>query len=333
MLNFERLHKHIDENNSFLLTTHINPDGDAIGSEMALYYYLKRLGKQVEVVNCNETPDNMLFLDTAKVIREFKPENDSDIFNNFDVLIAVDFNRLDRIMIMEEGFRASNSIKVCIDHHENTEEFTEHLFVDKSYASTGEIILDFIDSQKEVKVDYEIALPLYTAIMTDTGSFKYERTYPSTHLKAARLLEAGVDPKWVFRQVFDNGTVGRLRLLGRALDSLQLHYDGQLATMVISQSDLNDTGTVIADMEGFINYNLSIKGVRIGLFFYELDNGFKVSFRSVGQIPINKLASEFEGGGHFHAAGASVKGATIKDYYNKVIEAAAKYLNNGEDDK
>ncbi|MBN1299818.1 MAG: DHH family phosphoesterase [Melioribacteraceae bacterium] len=327
MLNFSGLHKIIEENKSFLITTHVNPDGDAIGSQIALYKYLNRLGKELRLINFSETPSNLQFLDPESIIENYQTSSMLNIFEQYDVLIAVDFNRLDRIIDMEDGFRKSSKIKVCIDHHEDSEQFTEFMFVDTSYGSTGEILFDLIDSYKEINIDYEIALPLYVAIMTDSGSFKYERTLPATHLKAARLLGAGVDPKETHRLVFENVKPGKIKLLGKALNSLTLYHDGRVALMKINRADLNETGTGEEDTDGFVNYALSVEDVKIALLLYELQEGLKVSFRSVGDIPVNKLAEEFGGGGHFHAAGARITDNTAEAVLPKIIELSKKYLD------
>ncbi|PKL88810.1 MAG: bifunctional oligoribonuclease/PAP phosphatase NrnA [Ignavibacteriae bacterium HGW-Ignavibacteriae-2] len=326
MISFDQIHALIQNNNSFLITTHVNPDGDAIGSELALYHYLKRIGKEAAIFNCSQTPYNLEFLDPTGIISHFDKVKNSDIFDKFDVLVLLDLNHLSRIMELEEGFRKSTKLKICIDHHDEPENFSEYMFVDINYASTGEIIFELIEAGAPVKIDYQIALPLYIAIMTDTGSFRYERTTSATHIKAAKLLDAGVDPNTAASMIHDQGSPGRMRLLGRALDSIKLYYSNQLCTMALLRKDLTETGTVEADIEGFVNYTLSIKGVRAGLLFYELENGFKVSFRSVDNVQINKLAKEFNGGGHFYAAGTRISNAKLGDYYDTIIKAAEKYL-------
>lgn len=326
MIDYKQIQSIIDNNNSFVITTHVNPDGDAIGSELALHYYLKALGKDFKVINYSDTPYNLLFLDSTKVIQKFDKLTHTDLIKSADVLFAIDFNQLDRIVEMEQAFRESKSIKVCIDHHQDAENFTENLFIDADYASTGEMIYQLIVENSRVEIDYNIALQLYAAIMTDTGSFRYERTTQKTHLIAAELLSKGIDQKWIYMEIHDRGSLGRLKLLARALSTIRLNSSGEISSMTLTKKDLIETGSTEEDIDGFVNYCLSIKGVKIALLFFELVDGFKISFRSVGDIPANKLAAEFGGGGHYHAAGARVKNKRVKNYKSEVIEAAKKFL-------
>ena len=162
--------------------------------------------------------------------------------------------------------------------------------------------------------------------MTDTGSFRFDRTTPRLHRITAELLEAGVNPQLVYREIYEQGKQSRIRLLGRALNSIKLNETGELAYMKILNIDLNETGTGEADVDGFVNYCLSIKGVKLGILFFEMDDEVKISFRSAGNIPVNKLAAEFNGGGHINASGARVENAGIDELINKVLKSAEKYL-------
>ncbi len=326
MLDFTKLKNIIDNNNSFLITSHVNPDADAIGSEIALYNVIKKLGKEAYIINHSPTPYNMAFLDRENVIRHFNEEIHDDLIYSCDVLILLDLNQLNRIRNMSKYFRQEDKVVVCIDHHEDPEDFTENLFLETSYSSTGEMIYDFIQQTKIVELDLSIAEPIYAAIMTDTGSFRFERTTPNTHKAAARLLDCGVDPKHVYMSIFDDNKFERLRLMGFAISSVKLHADGQICYMTITQKMLEESGAAENEVEGFVNFCLIVKGVKIGLLFYELKNGIKISFRSKVDIPINKLAAEFGGGGHYHAAGARIYEVEVNEYVEKVLKAAERYL-------
>lgn len=326
MYGFSQIKEIINNNNSFLISTHVNPDADAIGSELAFYLLLKRIGKEVYIINNNSTPYNLEFLDKDSVIKKYNKEVHDEIINNVDVIVVLDLNHLSRIVRMEESVRNSGKLFLCIDHHQNPENFSENMFIDDSYSSTGEIIFDFIKETKLTKLDYELALPIYTAIMTDTGSFRFERTTPALHRKTAELLEAGVNPKEVFTEVYDNGKIGKLKLLGEALVSLSTNSTGEVGYIIITQEILKKTGADEADVDGFVNYCLATKDSKIGILFFELTNGLKISFRSKTEIPVNKLAGEFGGGGHFHAAGARLFNVKLDDYVKKVVAEAEKYI-------
>jgi bifunctional oligoribonuclease and PAP phosphatase NrnA len=331
MPDFLQLKKIISENNSFLLTTHVNPDGDAIGSEIAFYFLLKKLGKKVFIINHSATPYNLLFLDTDNVIEQYSSEKHSAIFDEVDVLVALDFNRADRIVSMTEGFVKSAKLKVCIDHHQGPEDFCNYYFVDPMYSATGEIIFDFIKESGITELDTSIAKPVYAAIMTDTGSFRFERTTPWLHRIIAELLELKVNPNDVYDSIYDQSKFSKIRLLGKALDNMQLYgINKEVAYMVLYLDSFKALGAIESDTDGFVNYCLSVENVKIGLLFMELKDGFKVSLRSKGTIPVNKLAAEFGGGGHVNASGLRVAGGTLTEYLPLILKKAEEYINYKE---
>jgi len=328
MIDFPLLEKIIKENNTFLLTAHVNPDADAIGSEVALYFVLKELGKTVYIVNHSITPYNLVFLDTDKKIEKYNPALHNNLFQESDVLIALDFNRSERLVSMMDAFKASSKIKVCIDHHQDPDDFADHYFVDTEFSATGHILFDFIKKTNIVNLSYNVAYPLYAAIMTDTGSFRFERTTPEIHRIAAELIEHKVDPSEVYDKIYDQSLFSKIKLLGKALDSLTLYgVKKQIAYMVITKEMFEETGALESDTDGFVNFSLSVEDVKIGLMFIELNKGFKVSFRSKGTIPVHKLAAEFGGGGHTNAAGARIFPGRMNDFIDNILKRTEEYLN------
>lgn len=328
MINFNELKEIITANNSFLLTTHVNPDADAIGSEAAFYFILTKLGKKVRIINHSATPYNLKFLDADNVIEKYDPVVHKNVFKEADMLVALDFNRSNRMVSMTKAFNESPKLKICIDHHQDSENFADHFFVDTNYCATGHILFDFIRETKIVELTYEIAYPLYAAIMTDTGSFRFERTTPQIHTIAAELLKTGVDPGEVYDKIYDQSKFSKIRLLGKALDSMQLYGDDKkISYMKLTCRDFEQTQAVESDTDGFVNFCLSVENVMLGLLFIELKEGFKVSFRSKGEIPVNKLAAEFGGGGHINAAGARISGGEIDKQIPEILKKSEKYLN------
>lgn len=328
MVNFQKLKNIILSNNSFLITTHVNPDADAIGSEVAFYQLLKSLGKKTYIINHSETPYNLKFLDVENVIKQFNLDDHAELFNQVDVLIALDFNRSDRTVSMKKNFEYSKALKICIDHHQDPEKFVDYEFIDTEYSATGEIIFNLILETKIVPLTRQIAEPIYAAIMTDTGSFRFERTTAKLHRKVAILLETGVNPTEIYDKIYDQSKFSKIKLLGRALESIQLIADGKIAYMIITQNVFEEFGAIESDTENFVNYNLSIENVVLGLLFIELKNGFKVSFRSKGNISVNKLAAEFGGGGHTNAAGARFFEHKMTDeIINSILSKAKNYVN------
>ena len=327
-MDFQKLKKILEQNNSFLVTTHVNPDADAIGSEIALYKVLKKLGKKIFIINHSATPYYLQFLDTENIIKKFNPDTDKKYFDETDVLIGVDFNRLNRLASMEKVFSESKKIKISIDHHQDSEDFVNYYFDDDQYSATGHIIYDFITQSGIVKLDYEIAYPLYAAIMTDTGSFRFERTNAELHRVIANLLDLGVNPVEVYDKIYDQSKPGKIRLLGKALDSIKLIGENRIGYMFLTQKDFTESNASESDTDGFVNYSLSIENVVLGMLFIELKNGFKVSFRSKGKIPVDKLAAIFGGGGHKNAAGVRFHNSSMDEKMNDILKTAEKFLTN-----
>jgi phosphoesterase RecJ-like protein len=327
MIDFNQLKNILLDNNSFLITTHVNPDADAIGSEIALYNILKSKGKRVRIINHSITPYNLLFLDKDNVIESYSEEKHRDVFNASDVLAAVDFNRSNRIVRMENGFLGSGSIKICIDHHQDYEDVFDNIFVDTSYSATGQIIYDLIRKTGITKLTYELAVPIYAAIMTDTGSFRFERTTPEIHQIAAELLEAGVNPGEVYDSIFDQSKFSKIKLFGRAVNSMKLFGENnEVSYMHLTRTDFDETTAYESDTDGFVNVSLSVENVKLGILFLELREGFKVSFRSKGVIPVNLLAAEFGGGGHINAAGLRIRDGNLDQFISKILNRALDYV-------
>lgn len=328
MSDFSLLQKILTEHKTFLITTHVNPDADAIGSELAVYRILKKIGAKARIVNHSATPYNLEFMDTERVIEKFDPVSHQNIFNEVDVFILLDLNQASRIVKMESGLSNFKGLKICIDHHQNPEPFYDHFFGGSEYSATGEIIFNFIKETGIVEIDYEIAFQLYTAIMTDTGSFRFERTSARIHRIIAELLETGINPTRIYDQVFDQFNFGRIKLLGETLSTITLDETGQIALMQITKKMLENNKASEADIDGFVNYCLSIKGVKIAILIYELNDGIKISFRSKGEVRVNKLAARFNGGGHSNAAGARMFNTTIEDIKDIVVREAQNILKN-----
>lgn len=324
---FKQLENIIRNNNSFLLTTHVNPDADAVGSEMALYHLLKRMGKDAVIINHNETPDNIQFLDPENVIQKFDRVNPQQIIDEIDVIIFLDLNQITRVASMTQKLRSSSKIKVVIDHHQDADNFADLMITDTNANATGEILYNFILQSKLTQIDYEIALPIYAAIVTDTGSFRYERMNPNLHLIASELLKAGIVPHEVADKIYDQSRLSKIKLLGYALSTMVLSESGNIAYMLITTEALENSGAFESEVDGFVNYCLAIKGVKVGILFFELKDGIKVSFRSKGMIPMNKLAAEFEGGGHTNAAATRLFNVKMEDYLKKIINKAEECIS------
>jgi phosphoesterase RecJ-like protein len=313
-------------NNRFVLTTHVSPDGDGLGSEIALAEWLISRGKQVEILNYSATPPMYLFLDPHGRIKQFVEQRDSATIANADVIVVMDTNHPGRLRSMEEHVLRSKATKVCIDHHLEPAPFAEHYVIDDGATSTGEIIYRLLVRLNGRNLPGLVAQGLYCAIMTDTGSFRYPRVDPEIHRIVAHLIECGADPVQVYHYVYEQWTPGRIQLLGEALASLQTEYHGRLAHITVTQQTLKRTETTEVDTDNFTTYPMSVEGVVVGILFLEMEKGVKISFRSKGEIPINELAKEFGGNGHKNAAGARLYEEALPSVKERVIQAAVKFL-------
>lgn len=323
---FDQFRQVVDRCTKFVITTHVNPDPDAIGSEIALARFLSRQGKIVAVLNHSTTPASCAFLDPQRVITQFDPLQHANMILDADAIIVVDANQPDRIQSLKPYVLSSTATKICIDHHLDRMPFAEIYIVDEASAATGEILYDLFTSLNPESITQDIATPLYVAIMTDTGSFRFPKTDAALHRIIANLIERGADPAQSYTQVYEQGTANRVQLLGLTLATLRTVHDGRVACMTVTREMFARTGTNEEDTDNFINYTLGITGVQVGLMLTELSEGIKLSLRSRGEIAINKLAQEFGGNGHKNAAGARIAAGSIEAALPRVLERVLDYL-------
>ena len=321
---FRRL---VDGGRKFVLTTHVNPDGDGLGCELALNRYLKKLGKESVILNHSETPSNHAFLDPENEIKKFEPERDTKTLLDADVLFALDMNNSSRLRSMENAFLESKARKAIIDHHLEAKDFVDYQMIDLESPATGEIIYKCLEGYDAGLLDKPIAEALYAAIMTDTGSFRFPRTDAEVHRIVAHLLELGVDPNYIYNNLYEQNSLGRTRLLGEVLASIRLAYDGRLSYFSITQEQLKRHGVSLDETDNFVNNAGTIAGVVVTIFFLELTNGVKISFRSKGDIPVNELAKLYGGGGHKNASGARLYDVQLDEVIRNVLRDAEKLLS------
>jgi phosphoesterase RecJ-like protein len=307
---FKRIRREIEKANTIVLTTHLLPDGDAIGSEFALYYYILKKGKTAYIINHNESPDHLLFLDENKVIKRFLDdvEGNTKLIDKADLLFVVDTNEYSRIKSMSEAVKRSPAKKICIDHHQGIDEKAYFDYIsDTESPATSQILYDFICDDSPDFIDKKTADNLYAGIMTDTGSFKYPRTTEKTFLICADLIKRGTDPVYMYDKIYNNIPTDKVKLLSRFIESLSFHFNGTLAIGMITQKDFADFHSDVKDVEGFSAFLMSMKNINTGFLIVELPDSCKISFRSKGNIKVNEFARLFNGGGHINAAGATVE--------------------------
>ena len=326
MQKFNELLSALKSHSNFIVTSHVNPDADALGSELAIIGVLNQLGKKYSILNTSITPYNLEFLDLKKEIQVYDSKVHDKLFEEADAAIFLDLNHINRTVRIEEQFKKFKGIKICIDHHTDPENFADLQIIDDSKSSTGEIIYDFIDSTEEVKLNNQIATAIYAAILTDTGSFRFSKTTPSVHRKVANLLEYGLSPELIFDKIYAQYEFSRIKLLGESLSTISITDSGKVSYMIVKQESLLKCNGVESDVDGFVNFALSTIGVEIGILFFELSDGIKISFRSKGTVPVNLLAKEFGGGGHVNASGSRLFDITLDEILPKVLESAEKLV-------
>jgi bifunctional oligoribonuclease and PAP phosphatase NrnA len=283
----------------FLLTSHVRPDGDSIGSQLALAYALERLGKRVHIVNHDPAgPGLQAFPGVPSIEIADRAEGD------YDAVVVMECGDLSRTGV--QGLERYFIIN--IDHHPGNAKYGAINWFDGGAAACGEMVFDVI-AALGVGLTAEIATHIYLAILTDTGSFHYSSISPRTFDICRQTLEAGIDPIWIARTVFDSNNVGRLRLFGAVLNSIRLDESGRLAIIYMDRDMTRQTGGTYEDTEGLINLPLTVKEIQAVAFFKEWDNGdYRVSLRSKGEIDVCSVAKRFGGGGHKNASGCTVGG-------------------------
>jgi bifunctional oligoribonuclease and PAP phosphatase NrnA len=303
--------KLVSDSRSFVITSHMRPDCDAIGSEIGLALALRSLGKTVRVINGDDVPPHIGFIDPTHEVnvlgRDVLP---ADI--SCDVLIVVDTSAWAQLGPMADVLRASTARKVVIDHHVSQDEMGATLFKETTSESTGRLILGAIDALG-VTVTSEIATPLFAAVATDTGWFRFSSVNDATFAAAARLVSAGARPTEIFASLYEQNSLARLLLQGRILSNVKSHLGGRLLTTAITQQDLRDVGAEPTDTEDVINRLLSVTGVEAAVLFLELGpKETKVSLRSRSSLDVNQVAAQFGGGGHRAASGVRYPGPLVE---------------------
>ncbi|TCK06685.1 DHH family phosphoesterase [Phorcysia thermohydrogeniphila] len=304
-----------------LITTHKNPDGDAIGSSLGWFSFLKSLGKDVRVVYRDRIP---YFFDFLPGINKVEVKEKLD--EQYDWVIITDVSEPKRT-----GFESIPAEKsIVIDHHITAEPFTNFAIVEPNISSTCELSYELMVLIDPEKITYEVALPIYTGIFTDTGGFSYNNTSPRTHEVAAELLKKGVDPYVVRFNLFERNRINRFKLLELVLKTLEFALDGKVAHITVYRKFLEETEAFLEETEGFINYPRSIAGVEVAIFFKEIEKeSWKVSLRSKGKINVAEIAKKLGGGGHKMAAGYETKGSLeeVKKNLFKELELAFESLD------
>lgn len=315
--------------NKIVIITHYNPDGDAIGSSLGLKHYLKAKGLEAEVVVPNDFPKFLKWMPEAKkiTIADYKRKKTWELINEADVIFILDFNTSHRSgNLVAPWIENAKAVKILIDHHQQPDDF-DFVYSDTNIPATSQMVYHFIEAmQDESLVNSDIAETLYCGIMTDTGGFRFRSTSANTHRIIANLIEKGANPAKITSNTWDTNTVSRLKLLSLILSRIELVKNEEVAILYLTRDELKTYGFEKGDTDGFVNYGLSLAGIKISAFFMEdlYEDFIKISFRSKDEVDVNQFARKyFNGGGHINAAGGKYFKSieeTIEDFKEKIVE-------------
>ena len=331
------LSEHFFNADNIVLISHINPDGDAIGAQLALYHYLKSKGKNASMIAPNNLQEFLKWMEGSDLINIFIRQRDKcrKLIEKAGLFVMLDFNQPDRLGEMESLITDSKTTKIIIDHHLNPKGFADIVISDPSFSSTAELVHEVITGiNGSAFYSKPYCEALYVGIVTDTGNFEYGPYTSRTLRIVAELLDQGIEKDRILNLVYNNFSENRLRLQGFALNERMVVLpEYQTAYIWLTKADLIAYRYVKGDTEGFVNLPLSIKGIVFSAFFVEKDGFVKLSFRSTGKFPSNEFASEyFSGGGHTNASGGEFRDSLENSisYFLKVLKENFSRLNGNK---
>ena len=299
---------------SFLITSHMRLDGDALGSELALYLLLRDLGKKAVVYNQDNTPAHYRFLPAAKTI-----VHAPGAIEQYDVAFVLDCSELERVGDQAEKIGRIKKL-INIDHHISNGGFCKLRMLDARASSTGELLFRLMQEMR-CPMTKDICTNLYAAIITDTGGFRYSNTHRETFFAAGSLVENGADPQWISENIYESDPPAKLKLLAKTMETLSLDADRKIGSLVVTRKALQETGASVELTDGFVDIPRSVQGIEIAVLYTQIDeNHFKLSMRSKGKVNVEKVAKKFGGGGHINAAACRIEG-NIETVKLKIQEA------------
>lgn len=313
----------VNRHHKFLITTHVRPDPDGLGSQLGLAAALEQMGKHVRLVISSNWPPRYDFLDPTRRIKRLQLP--ADEYRDADLIVVLDTGTWGQLGDFGTFMKTMNVPKVVIDHHLSQDDLGATRLLDTTAEATGRLICEAAAALGQ-KLNPEAADALFAALATDTGWFRHRNTTPATFALAEELTRAGARPTHLYDVLYENSTLPRMKLMGLVLSRLRTVANGAVAVTEIVLADYTATGAVPQDTEDMVNYTRSVAGVEVGLFFLEQPaGGIKVSFRSRQRIDVAKVAEQFGGGGHRLASGATLN-TTLADAQARVLEAVERAL-------
>jgi phosphoesterase RecJ-like protein len=297
---YKEVWKKIENSDNILLVSHINPDGDALGSSLSLYPILKKMNKKVTVFNATKPlPQYLDFLPNFDKVTDKLPKK-------IDLTISFDCGSFDRL-----GLESKPSFLINIDHHISNTNYGDINLIEPNAASTSQVVYNMLKANN-VEIDKDAAICMYTALVTDTGSFQYESVNEKVFEMAAELVKCGVSPDYVAKMLFQRDRLSRLRLLAKAYETIELCCEGKAAFVEVTKEMMEITGAIKEDTDTIVNSVRAIATVEVACLLREEDEGIKISLRSKNYADVSKIATKYGGGGHIRAAGATIKEFDLK---------------------
>ena len=330
-VNYSKIEQIISENEKIFISTHINPDGDSLGSAFAMYHYLKKIGKDCRIINHSEVPLIYSFLNEKEIFNEINDENIAFIKNaDLGIILDIgDFYRLGEVANIIEGTTIET---INIDHHPLTEnDFFTHNFINLDASSVGEILYSYFSSLGSDTIDKKMMLGIYSAVLTDTGSFRFSNTNQLSHEIAVDAIKMGINISEIYQNIYENSSVSRIKLLGNVIQKLNFDCNGELLWFSLNNDMVKEVDGTNQDFDGFTDFFRGIQGVEIALMLYDLKGKVRLSFRSKGKYKVNNVAKKMGGGGHPFAAAALVDGE-FSDVKSTVLGLLSTYINNYDED-
>lgn len=305
---------------TFLLLAHLHPDGDVLGSQLGLGLALREAGRVITLACAHPVPGEYDFLPGAALVQQWKEGR-----GGFDVVVVLDCPDPARLGGLLEGCRGPGTVVVNLDHHPDNSRYGDVNWIEPSASATGELVYELLLAGS-LPLTREVAVNLFTAVTTDTGSFRYSNATPKAFRMAAHLVELGADPAAVALALYESRDLAGLRLLGRLLERIEVNPAGTVAWLVLDRKALADPD--LPEAEDFVTYPRSLHGVKVALLFRELDGEVKVSLRAKGEVNVARIAAAFGGGGHPNAAGCVVRGE-LAEVKVRLLRAVDQALTGG----
>jgi bifunctional oligoribonuclease and PAP phosphatase NrnA len=313
----------VRQHRRFLITTHVRPDPDGLGSQLALADVLEGMGRQVQMVIASSWPPRYTFLDPERRIQRFAPPGDAH--REVEVIIVLDTGTWNQLGDFGDWMKTSKAKKVVIDHHITQDDLGAMQLIDTTSEATGRLVDEAAQALGQ-QLSRKAASCLFAAVATDTGWFRHKNTTAPTFALAEKLTRAGADPNYLFDEIYEQNTVARINLLGLVLQRLQVIDDGKIAYSEVFKGDYAKIGAIPQDTEDAVGYTRSIAGVEVGMIFLEQPaGGIKISFRSRGKVDVAAIAKSFDGGGHKLASGATLH-TSMDEAQKRVLEAVRRAL-------